>query len=113
MYRVRLIHWNEDEGLERQNQLEALGFDAQFDFSGGPSAIRTLRSETPDAVVIDMTRLPSQGREVGRVLRMTKMSRQWPLVFVDGEPAKIAHTKALLPDATYTTWGRGPKKHRE
>ena len=27
----RLIHWNEDEGLERQRQLESLGYDVAFD----------------------------------------------------------------------------------
>ena len=29
---VRLVHWNEDEGLERQQQLEAFGFDAGVRF---------------------------------------------------------------------------------
>jgi CheY-like chemotaxis protein len=107
MARVRLVHWNEAEGLARQKQLEALGFDVQFEFSDGASIMRAIRaSAEPDAVVVDMSRLPSHGREVGRVVRMSKASRQWPLVFVDGEPAKIAQTKALLPDATYTTWGR-------
>jgi CheY-like chemotaxis protein len=106
MHRVRLIHWNEDEGRERQKQLRALGFDVQFDCIDGSATIKKLRADTPDAVVIDMTRMPSHGREVGRVLRMTKASRHWPLVFVDGEPAKIEVTKALLPDATYTSWSR-------
>ncbi len=100
---VRLVHWNEDEGLARQKQLEAYGFEVQFEFGGGISAIRA--SAEPDAVVIDMSRLPSTGREIGRVLRMTKSSRHWPLVFVEGEE-KIALTKALLPDATYSTWAR-------
>ena len=27
-------------------------------------------------------------------------------MFVDGEPEKVKKTKQLLPDATYTTWGR-------
>lgn len=31
MKTVRLIHWNEDEGLERQQQLEAFGFSTGFD----------------------------------------------------------------------------------
>jgi len=106
MASVRLIHWNEDEGLERQKQLEALGYDAAFDFGDGPAVIRVLRASTPDAVVIDLSRMPSHGREVGRVLRMAKSSRHWPLVFVDGEPEKVAPTRALLPDATYTSWGR-------
>ena len=103
---VCLIHWNEDEGRERQQQLEALGYDAAFDFSEGGMVMRLLKASTPDAVVIDLTRLPSHGREVGRVLRMTKATRLWPLVFVDGDPEKVALTKALLPDATFTTWGR-------
>ncbi len=29
-----------------------------------------------------------------------------PLVFVDGDPEKVARIQALLPDATYTTWAR-------
>ncbi len=107
MPRVRLVHWNEDEGLERQKQLEALGFETVFELADGASMMRLVRAAAPpDAIVIDMTRLPSHGREVARAIRMAKSSRDWPLVFVDGEPAKIAQTRALLPDATYTTWGR-------
>lgn len=63
---VRLIHWNEDEGLERQKQLEALGYDVSFDFGDGPFVLRTLKAGSPDAVVVDLSRLPSHGREVGR-----------------------------------------------
>lgn len=105
--RVRLIHWNEDEGLERRKQLEAFGFDAAFDFGEGLSiAMRQLRSSHPDAVVIDLSRLPSHGREVARTIRGAAATRHLPLVFVDGEPEKVKVTKALLPDATYTTWTR-------
>jgi hypothetical protein len=103
---VRLIHWNEDEGLERQKQLEALGFDAQFDFGGGAFVTRELKAGSPDAVVIDLSRLPSHGREIGRSIRGSKLTRHLPLVFVDGAPERVAATKALLPDATYTTWAR-------
>jgi CheY-like chemotaxis protein len=107
MKTVRLIHWNEDEGLERQQQLEAFGFDAAFDFSDGISTLlRLIRSNPPDAVVIDSSRLPFHGREIARTLRGAKATRQLPLVFIDGDPEKIKTTRALLPDATYTTWGR-------
>lgn len=107
MHRVRLIHWNEDEGVARQQQLEAHGFDAQYEVTIAGSTMKLLRAgEPPDAVVIDMTRMPSYGREVARVLRMTKSTRHWPLVFVDGDADKIASTRLLLPDATYTSWGR-------
>jgi CheY-like chemotaxis protein len=104
---VRLIHWDRDEGLERRQQLEAFGFEAAFDCGGGLTPLlRLIRSHPPDAVVIDLTRLPSHGREVARTLRGAKATRHLPLVFVDGEPEKVNATKALLPDATYTTWGR-------
>ena len=106
MKTVRLVHWNEDEGLERHKQLEALGFDAAFDFGDGVFALRLIRSGPPDAVVIDLSRMPSHGREVAHSLRSAKATRHLPIVFVDGEPEKVKKTKLLLPDATFTTWGR-------
>ncbi|MDO8680029.1 MAG: hypothetical protein Q7R30_16015 [Acidobacteriota bacterium] len=106
MRTVRLIHWNEDEGLERRRQLEALGDDVAFDFGDGPFVLRTLKAGSPDAIVVDLSRLPSHGREVGRSIRGSKTTRHLPIVYVDGAPEKVAATKALLPDATYTTWGR-------
>lgn len=107
MKTVRLIHWNEDEGLERRKQLEAFGFEVAFDFGDGLSfVLRELRASLPDAVVIDLTRLPYHGREVARALRGAKATRHLPLVFVGGEAEKVKTTRALLPDATYTTWGR-------
>lgn len=107
MKTVRLVHWNEDEGLERRKQLEAFGFEAAFDFGDTLTPVlRELRASPPDAVVIDLTRLPYHGREVARALRGAKATRQLPLVFVGGDPEKVKTTRALLPDATYTTWGR-------
>ena len=103
---VRLVHWNEDEGLERQQQLEALGFEALFDFGDGLFVSRTIKAGPPDAVVIDLSRMPSHGREVAHSIRGTKAARHVPLVFVDGEPEKVEKTRQLLPDATFTTWGR-------
>ncbi len=106
MKTVRLIHWNDDEGFERQRQLEALGFSTGFDAGGLTPVLRAIRASAPDAIVIDLSRMPSHGREVARVLRSAKTTRYIPLVFVDGEKEKVALTKALLPDACYTTWGR-------
>jgi CheY-like chemotaxis protein len=87
-------------------QLEAFGFEAAFVFGGGTAILCELRANLPDAVVIDLTRLPSHGREMARTLRGSRATRHVPLVFVDGEADKVKATKALLPDATYTTWAR-------
>ena len=106
MAAIRLVHWNEDEGLERQKQLEAFGFDTAFDFGDGVFNMRLIRSGPPDAVVIDLSRLPSHGREVAHGVRSSKATRHLPIVFVGGEPEKVARTRQLFPDAVYTTWGR-------
>ena len=106
MKTVRLVHWNEHEGLERQKQLEALGFETEFDGGDGVFMMKLLQAGPPDAVVIDLSRLPSHGREVGHGVRTRKAIRHVPIVFVDGEPEKVKRIKALLPDAIYTTWGR-------
>lgn len=106
MAHLRLIHWNGPEGRERKLRLASLGHHADFDDVDGAELLRALRATPPEAFVIDLSRLPSHGREVAMWLRSTKATRHVPLVFVDGDPAKVARLKALLPDATYTSWGR-------
>ncbi len=60
----------------------------------------------PAAVVIDLSRIPSQGRDVGLAIRKYKSTRHVPLVFVEGDPDKVKRIQELLPDAVYTTWGK-------
>jgi hypothetical protein len=103
---VRLVHFDEDQGLERQKQLEALGFEAAFDFGDSLFMARQIKAGPPDAVVIDLSRLPSGGREVAHSVRLTKATRHLPIVFVGGEPEKVEKTRQYIPDATFTTWGR-------
>lgn len=104
MTQLRLIHWNADEARGRAALLKKAGYrvDASPLDAAGP--IAALRASPPDAFVIDLTRLPSHGREVGHALRMTKSTRHIPLVFVDGEAPKVERIRKLLPDAVYTSW---------
>ncbi|MFA5907258.1 MAG: hypothetical protein WC815_00620 [Vicinamibacterales bacterium] len=51
MATVRLIHWNEDEGLARQQQLEALGFDTTFDRGDATRVLRARRAARIDPMV--------------------------------------------------------------
>src|SRR5918993_1255480 len=106
MARVRLIHWNGPEGRELKLRLASLGHHADFDDLERLSLQRLVRGQPPEAFVIDLSRLPSQGREFAMYVRTSKAMRHVPIVFVDGDPAKVAKLKALLPDATYTTWPR-------
>jgi hypothetical protein len=102
--RVQLIHWNEGEASERAMWLADAGFEVACDLAAGPAFFRQLASDPPDAIVIDLDRLPSQGRDFGVGLRIQAGTRWIPLVFVGGRPDKVASVKALLPDATYTSW---------
>ena len=105
---VCLIHWNRDEAAERAPLIEAAGYRVDASpFSHG--YLRRLRNDPPAAVVIDLSRLPSHGREVAMALRQYKSTRALPIVFVDGQPDKAARVKELLPDAKYASWqGIGP-----
>lgn len=106
MPRVFLVHWKEEEIPERAERLRKAGYEVDHDIPDYKQFRRLLKSDPPAAVVIDLSRLPSHGREIGTWLRDTKATRVIPLVFVDGEEAKVKRTQDLLPDAVYTTWPR-------
>jgi hypothetical protein len=109
MKRIRLIHWKAGEAEERAGWLQALGYQVEAELPAGPAFFRTLRQDPPDAVVIDLERLPSQGRDMGLTLRKYQDTRHVPLVYVGGLAAKVDRIKELIPDAAYTTWDRiGP-----
>jgi hypothetical protein len=105
MHRIRLVHWNTADAKDRAAELRAAGYTVDR-APVTPETLRKLRQHPPDAVVVDLSRLPSQGRDVGIAVRHYKTTRHLPLVFVDGDPGKVARIKERLPDAEYTTWHR-------
>ena len=68
----------------------------------GDGGFRSISENPPDAIVIDLMRMPSYGRTMGALLRERKSTRRIPLVFVRGDPEKAERTRELLPDATFT-----------
>jgi hypothetical protein len=103
MHRVRLIHWNATEAEERADRLRSAGYEVVYEALDA-AGLGALRDDPPSAVVIDLGRLPSHGRDVALTLRKYKATRRVLLVFVGGDPKKVARIKELLPDAVYTTW---------
>jgi len=101
---VRLIHWSQKEARERAKILRAGGFEAHWTEPKGLSFLRELREDPPAAIVIDLSRLPMQGRDIGPAIRHQAATRSIPLVFVGGEEEKVARVKGNLPDAVFTTW---------
>jgi CheY-like chemotaxis protein len=106
MNSVRLIHWNADEAEERAELLRAAGYRVDCSLPRGPELLRKLQKDPPLAVVIDLSRIPSQGRDIALALRQYKSIRRVPLVFVGGDPDKVERIRQILPDAVYTAWSR-------
>ena len=107
MARLHLVHWDPAEGQRQQRRLEALGHQvAYLGEVTGPTLGRALKAGDFDLLLLDLSRRPSHAREIAMALRSRKTTRWMPLLFVDGEPDKVAAIRALLPDAAYSTWGR-------
>ncbi|MFC2172298.1 hypothetical protein ACFLU6_06660 [Acidobacteriota bacterium] len=105
MHRIQIIHWKPEELKGKIEPLRAEGYElAHKDFSW--NVLRKLRDHPPSAVIIDLSRLPMQGRDVAVALRHYKTTRHVPIVFVEGLPEKIEKVKKQLPDAVYSTWPR-------
>src|SRR5262245_61329228 len=101
--RVRLIHWNAKEAEDRAEILRAAGYEVD----AGPfdaAARKAIRTDPFAAFVIDLSRIPTQGRDVGMALRVSKATRHVPLVFTEGEIGTLAKVRAQLPDAVFTDW---------
>lgn len=106
MAKLRLIHWNATEARPRIAALRRAGHTVLHEAEMGAGVFTRWKAEQPDALVIDLTRLPSHGREVAVGFRAAKATRQIPLVFVEGAADKVAALRTLLPDASYTTWAK-------
>ena len=106
MPRVRLIHWNLGEDAAKAAILRDAGYEVDHTALNGPAGLRLLSQQPPSAVVIDLSRLPSQGRDVALAIRIQKATRHVSLVFVEGDPEKVARICRILPDAVYTRWRR-------
>lgn len=108
MQQIHLIHWNPAEAEVKAASLRILGYEVNTRTPDGPQFFRQLRSAPPAAMLIDLTRLPSQGRDLGVNLRAFSSTRQVTLIFIGGEPGKTARIQRILPDAVYTTWEELP-----
>src|SRR5437016_1414936 len=101
--RVRLFHWRAEEAKPLIAEMEAAGYKVEYAGDKANGNFRSIREAPPHALVIDLTRLPSHGRYVANALRLQKATSSVPIVFVDGEPEKVAKIRQELPDALYTS----------
>jgi CheY-like chemotaxis protein len=108
MSAVRLVCWNPDVAQTRSRALREAGFAVD----ASPltrELFRQLRTDPPAAVLIDLDRLPSHGREVAVSLRQSKSTRSIPIVLAGGVVEKVARIRGELPDAFFTEWKTVPR----
>ena len=101
---VRLVCWNQDLARERARVIEEAGFHVDASPLDPGGLIGYFRASMPAAVLIDLDRLPSHGREVAVALRNSKVTRHVPIVFAGGQEEKVQRIRQELPDAQFTGW---------
>jgi len=67
---------------------------------------KSIKENLPDVIVVDLSRLPSHGRETAEYLAQAKATRLIPIVFVGSEPDKVARVKEKVPTGIFITEAR-------
>jgi CheY-like chemotaxis protein len=101
MLRIRVIHWKAAEAGPLVQACRKAGFEVDYTERDGGAICRAIRKDNPAAVVIDLSQMPSHGREVAIWLRSTKSTRSIPIIFAGGEEDKVSAVRTILPDAIY------------
>jgi len=94
---VLVIHRKPGIAVERAQRLCSEGLEAVAYPAVGPRGFREIRANPPDAILIDLTELPSYGRVMAVLLRQQRSTRNIPLVFLKGDPEKAARVREVLP----------------
>jgi DNA-binding response OmpR family regulator len=100
---IFLIHWNLREAEEHADVLRRSGFEVSIEAQDGAMAWRNIKSNPPKVVLIYLSRLPSHGRQTAQGIKLTKATREIPVVFVDGKDDVVEKTKEMIPEAIFTT----------
>ncbi|MBN1154906.1 hypothetical protein JXB12_08340 [candidate division KSB1 bacterium] len=106
MSTIRYIHWNAEEAEEAAKRIRSWNHDVLCDVPDSGQFIKKIESQRPDLIIINLNRLPAQGRDFAFMIRARKSTRFIPILFLEGQPDKAASIRDRLPDAVYTTWDR-------
>jgi hypothetical protein len=102
--RIRFFHWNAASSDEKALLLKLAGYEVVDSPFKEPETVKALRQDPPKALVIDLSRQPSSGRDVGILMRSHPSTRLVPLLFMDGSGPIVESLKQLLSDAIFTDW---------
>ena len=91
--RLFLFEWNEDAAQARAELLRADGWEVETESADGARGVKGVVAWGPDVVVLDLFLKASHSRESAAALQSRSITRDIPVVFVDGLPGVV--TKAL------------------
>ena len=106
MSRILLVHWNAKEAKQRARHIASLGHQVATLHDSEKPNLFAVRRSPPELFVIDLTRLPSHGREIAGYFRRGKVTRQVPILFVDGDADRRERAPQLIPDAEFADAAR-------
>ena len=95
---VWLVHADEAGGAACAKKLAGLGYRAEWRRWSSPEIARA-KADPPAAVLIDLSRTPSVGRDVAIAMRSHRALLAVPFLLVNGAPEVVANLKKFLPDA--------------
>ena len=100
-----MVHPHPAEAADREQQLAQAGYRVVCARWSGKEIIAAKKTP-PAAVVIDLSRTPSVGRDVGIAMRSHRVLLPVPFVLVGGSPKVVADVRKVLPDAVASEWSR-------
>jgi CheY-like chemotaxis protein len=101
-----ILHGSAKEASEGVERVRRAGHETELVVPSSLPDLGVLWKNPPDAFIIDLSRRPSDGWNLGIHLRRRKATRRVPLVFAAGDPQKVARARELLPDAVFAPWSR-------
>jgi len=87
--KIKLIHWDKDLCEEKIRLLKSIGHQVGSESKLDKETLKRIKEYPPDVFLIDLTRLPSHGKEIAVGLRQIKSTRNIPIIFTEGEKEKI------------------------
>lgn len=98
-----LVEWDADAANDRAAALRRDGWQVDVESENGGRAYRHIRTSVPDAVVIDLRRRPSHGREVGSALRELRATRTVPIVCIEDGEDEREQTRARIDGVRFSS----------
>jgi CheY-like chemotaxis protein len=100
MRKLFLFEWNKDSAEARAALLRADGWEVETESTDGARGFKRVAEWGPDVVVLDLFLKASHSRESAAALRSRSITRDIPIVFVDGLPGVVEKTLAQMKGAT-------------